>query len=45
MTPEARLWRLVVLLRLAGSILLIAFLAMCLPVDWMALDASVARTG
>jgi hypothetical protein len=36
MTPEARLWCLLVLLRVAGSILLIAFLAMCLPVEWMA---------
>ena len=36
MTPDARLWRLIVLLRVAGSILLIAFLAMCLPVEWMA---------
>ena len=36
MTPEARLSRLVVLLRVAGCVLLTAFLAMCLPVDWMA---------
>jgi hypothetical protein len=36
MTPEAGLWRLVVLLRVAGSVLLIAFLAMCLPVEWIA---------